>query len=83
MNIYANFLKKYEIKKNNKISSKSKLYNIFLKEFGKMESDYESIIKEKANKYIKNIIKKNIKDKGNNIKEIINIQIFVMRHIYI
>ena len=51
------FLKKYAIKNNIKITSASKLFNIFSKEFGNVEIDYNSINEEEKKRYIKKIKK--------------------------
>ena len=70
------FLKKYAIKNNIKVTSASKLFNIFSEEYGTIELDYNSINDEEKVKLIKTIkkIKSNAKEDISkyNIKEIIN-----------
>ena len=57
------FLKKYAIKNNIKVTSSSKLFNIFSEEYGTYELDYNSINHEEKVKLIKKI--KKIKSNAN------------------
>ena len=57
------FLKKYAIKNNIKVTSSSKLFNIFSEEYGTIELDYNSINDEEKVKLIKKI--KKIKSNAN------------------
>lgn len=73
------FLKKYAVKNNAKVTSASKLYNIFNEEFGEIDLDYDSLNAYEKEKYLQKIKKiKKLTDEEItkiNIKELLNIKI--------
>ena len=78
------FLKKYAIKNNEIITSFTKLYNLFVEEFGKIALNCNSLTAEEKEKIILKY-KKNKNINGNekiNIKVVLNMKNIIISKIY-